>query len=213
MHNQRVIVYVSCQLKPHEENYPTHDLEMAAVVFALKIWRHYLYGTHCKMFTDHHSLKYIFTQRELNLRQRKWLELVKDCDLEIVYHEGKENVVADASSRKPRHKLGSMLVADELCQDLAQMKIELLGWGMTWGYLQIMQVEPEIYDHIRVARMEDNKMVELAIEVQYGHIQNFNIVSDRSLRFHGMWCIPKDQSDLKEQIMSEAHNIPYSVHP
>ena len=81
-------------------NYPTHDLDLAAVVHALKIWRHYLYGTSCQIMTDHKSLKYIFTQRELNMRQRRWLELIKDYDLDIVYHPGKANVVADALSRK-----------------------------------------------------------------------------------------------------------------
>ena len=83
MQNGKVIAYASRQLKPHELNYPTHDLELAAVVFALKIWRHYLYGVTCKIFTDHKSLKYIFTQKELNMRQRRWLELIKDYDLEI----------------------------------------------------------------------------------------------------------------------------------
>ncbi|XP_059307043.1 uncharacterized protein LOC132058603 [Lycium ferocissimum] len=100
MQNGKVIAYASRQLKKHEKNYPTHDLELAAVVFALKIWRHYLYGEHCDVFTDHKSLQYIFKQRELNLRQRRWLELLKDYDLNILYHPGKANVVADALSRK-----------------------------------------------------------------------------------------------------------------
>ena len=93
-----MITYASRQLKNHEENYPTHDLELAAVVFALKIWRHYLYGVPCRIFTDHKSLQYIFTQKELNLRQRRWLELIKDYDCTIEYHPGKANVVADALS-------------------------------------------------------------------------------------------------------------------
>ncbi|KAL5543368.1 hypothetical protein UlMin_007152 [Ulmus minor] len=96
MQNGKVIAYASRQLKDHERNYPTHDLELAAVVFALKIWRHYLYGVHCQIFTDHKSLKYFFTQKELNMRQRRWLELVKDYDCEILYHPGKANKVADA---------------------------------------------------------------------------------------------------------------------
>ena len=87
-------------MKKHEQNYPTHDLEMAAVVFALEIWRHYLYGVTCEIYTDHKSLKYIFQQRDLNLRQRRWLELLKDYDCSILYHPGKANVVADALSRK-----------------------------------------------------------------------------------------------------------------
>jgi hypothetical protein len=81
-----VIAYGSRQLRKHEGNYPTHDLELAAVVFALKSWRHYLYDEACDIYTDHKSLKYIFTQKELNLRQRRWLELIKDYDLSIHYH-------------------------------------------------------------------------------------------------------------------------------
>ncbi|GJS07162.1 putative reverse transcriptase domain-containing protein [Tanacetum coccineum] len=96
MQHGKVIAYASRQLKPYEVNYPTHDLELAAVVFALKIWRHYLYGETCDIFTDHKSLKYIFTQRELNMRQRRWLELLKDYDTNIQYHPGKANVVSDA---------------------------------------------------------------------------------------------------------------------
>jgi hypothetical protein len=100
MQEGRVIAYASRQLCRHELNYPTHDLELAAVVHALKIWRHYLFGQRCDIYTDHKSLKYIFTQNELNMRQRRWLELVKDYDLEIHYHPSKANVVADALSRK-----------------------------------------------------------------------------------------------------------------
>ncbi|KAL4309853.1 hypothetical protein GQ457_01G017270 [Hibiscus cannabinus] len=96
MQNENVVAYASRQLKPHELNYPTHDLELAAIVFALKIWRHYLYGEKCHMFTDHKSLKYLLTQKDLNLRQRRWMELLKDYDLVIDYHPGKANVVADA---------------------------------------------------------------------------------------------------------------------
>nr|XP_009793995.1 PREDICTED: uncharacterized protein LOC104240808 [Nicotiana sylvestris] len=101
----KVIAYVSRQLKAHEKNYPTHDLELAAVVFALKIWRHYLYGVYVDIFIDHKSLQYIFKQRKLNLRQRRWLELLKDYDVDILYHTGKANVVADALSRRSMGRL------------------------------------------------------------------------------------------------------------
>ena len=100
MQNGRVVAYASRQLKKHEQNYPTYDLEMAVVVFALKLWRHYLYGVTCEIYTDHKRLKYIFQQRDLNLRQRRWLELLKDYDCTILYHPGKANVLADALSRK-----------------------------------------------------------------------------------------------------------------
>ncbi|KAL0536139.1 hypothetical protein IC582_025073 [Cucumis melo] len=102
MQDGNVIAYASRPLKEHECNYPTHDLELAAVVLALKIWRHYLFGEKCHIFTDHKSLKYIFDQKEINLRQRRWLELIKDYDCTIEYHPGKANLVADALSRKLR---------------------------------------------------------------------------------------------------------------
>ncbi|GKE95662.1 putative reverse transcriptase domain-containing protein, partial [Tanacetum coccineum] len=89
-------------LKIHKKNYTTHDLELGAVVFALNIWRHYLYGTKCVVFTDHKSLQHILDQKDLNMRQRRWIELLSDYDCEIRYHPGKENVVADALNRKER---------------------------------------------------------------------------------------------------------------
>ncbi|GJX60693.1 putative reverse transcriptase domain-containing protein [Tanacetum coccineum] len=98
MQREKVIAYASRQLKVHEKNYTTHDLELGAVVFALKMWRHYLYGTKCVVFTDHKSLQHILDQKELNMRQRRWLELLSDYDCEIRYHPGKANVVADALS-------------------------------------------------------------------------------------------------------------------
>ncbi|GKA62618.1 putative reverse transcriptase domain-containing protein [Tanacetum coccineum] len=102
MQREKVISYASRQLKIHKKNYTTHDLELGAVVFALKIWRHYLYGTKCIVFTDHKSLQHILDQKELNMRQRRWLELLSDYDYDIRYHPGKANVVADALSRKER---------------------------------------------------------------------------------------------------------------
>jgi len=109
MMHGRVIAYASRQLKSHKKNYPTHDLELAAVIFTLKIWRHYLYGVSCEIYTDHKSLKYIFSQKELNMRQRRCLELVKDYDLTIHYHPRKANVVADALNRKLGGSLAALL--------------------------------------------------------------------------------------------------------
>ena len=100
MQDAKVVAYASRQLKPHEQNYLTHDLELAAVVFALKIWQHYLYGEKCRIFIDHKSLKYLLTRKDLNLGQRRWLELFKDYDCIIYYHPGKANVVEDALSRE-----------------------------------------------------------------------------------------------------------------
>ncbi|GJZ87573.1 putative reverse transcriptase domain-containing protein [Tanacetum coccineum] len=104
MQKERFIAYASRQLKIHEKNYTTHDLELRTVVFALKMWRHYLYSTKCVVFTNHKSLQHILDQNELNMRQRRWLELLSDYDCEIRYHPGKANMVADALSRKERIK-------------------------------------------------------------------------------------------------------------
>ncbi|GKC96184.1 putative nucleotidyltransferase, ribonuclease H, partial [Tanacetum coccineum] len=104
MQRGKVIAYASRQLKIHEKNYTTHDLELGAVVFALKTWRHYLYGTKSVIYTDHKSLQHIFNQKELNMRQRRWIELFSDYECKIHYHPGKANVVADALSRKERVK-------------------------------------------------------------------------------------------------------------
>nr|GEW52608.1 putative reverse transcriptase domain-containing protein [Tanacetum cinerariifolium] len=109
MQREKVIAYASRQLKVHERNYTTHDLELGSVVFALKIWRHCLYGTRCTVFTDHKSLQHILDQKDLNMRQRRWLELLIDYDCNIRYHPGKANVVADALSRKERDELVTLL--------------------------------------------------------------------------------------------------------
>ncbi|GJU87261.1 putative reverse transcriptase domain-containing protein [Tanacetum coccineum] len=104
MQKEKVIAYASRQLKIHKKNYTTHDLELGAVVFALKMWRYYLYDTKCIVFTDHMSLQHILDQKELNMRQRRWLELLSNYDCELRYHPGKANVVADALSQKNRLK-------------------------------------------------------------------------------------------------------------
>nr|GFA32143.1 putative reverse transcriptase domain-containing protein [Tanacetum cinerariifolium] len=105
MQREKVISYASRQLKIHEKNYTTYDLELGAVVFALKIWRHYLYGTKCRVFTDHKSLQRILDQNELNMRQRRWLDLLSDYDCDIHHYPWKANVVADTLSRKEREPL------------------------------------------------------------------------------------------------------------
>ena len=130
MQEGRVASYASRQLKPHELNYATHDLELATVVHALKIWRHFLIGNHCEVYTDHKSLKYIFTQKELNLRQRRWLELIKDYDMRLQYHPGKANVVADALSRKSH--VNTLMTAGqpkELAEDFCELCLEIVPRG------------------------------------------------------------------------------------
>jgi hypothetical protein len=145
MQEGRVIAFASWALRPHEINYPTHDLELAAVVHALKIWRHYLMGNCCNIFTDHKSLKYIFTQSDLNMIQRRWLELIKDCDLEVHYHPGEANVVADALSCKVHwNHLEVELYSDTLCEDMRKLNLEVVEQG----YLYVPAAESDLYDRI-----------------------------------------------------------------
>jgi hypothetical protein len=130
MQDNRVISYTSRALRPHEQNYPTHDLELAVVVHALKIWRRYLMGAHCNIYTDHKSLKYIFTQADLNMRPQRWLELIMDYDLEVHYHPGKANVVADALSRKTQCNCITMdSKIATLCNELRKLNMEVVSRG------------------------------------------------------------------------------------
>ena len=114
--NRQIVAYASSQMKVHEKNYLTHDLELAAVVFVLKIWRHYLYGSKFEVLSDHKNLKYLFDQKELNIRQRRWLEFLKDYDFQLSYHLGKANVVVDALSRKLLHMSALMVKELELIE-------------------------------------------------------------------------------------------------
>jgi hypothetical protein len=128
MQDGHMVAYASWQLRKHEVNYPTHDLELAAVVHDLKIWRHYLMGKRCELCTDHKSLKYIVTQSNLSLRQRRWLELIKDYDLGINYHPGKANVVADTLSHRCQV---SQLVVDSmpfvLCEEFDKLNLRIVA--------------------------------------------------------------------------------------
>ena len=110
MQNEKLVAYGSRQLKDHERNYPTHDLELVTVVFALKSWRHYLYGENFELFMDHKSLKYLFTQKDLILRQRRWIECLEDYRFMMSYYPGKANVVADALSKKTHRIVACMAI-------------------------------------------------------------------------------------------------------
>jgi len=127
MQHRHVTAYASRQLKPHERNYLTHDLELTAVIFPLKIWRHYLLGDKVLIYTDHKSLKYIFTQKELNIRQRRWLELMADYDIDLKYHPGKVNVVPDALSRKPENNMLIQLTRQkELLREIIKLNLMII---------------------------------------------------------------------------------------
>ena len=168
MQHKRVVVYASRQLKKHELNYLTHDLELAAVIFALKTWRHYLYGATCQIFTDHKSFKYLFTRKELNLRQRRWMELLKNYDCTIDYHPGKANVVADALSRKSIGSLAYMQTVQlplmvELCELGVELRMHALG-----ALFASFQQRPILVDCILGAQLEDPYLMSMRKKVEEG---------------------------------------------
>jgi hypothetical protein len=155
MQEGQVVAYASHQLKRHEENYPTHGLEFVAVVHALKIWRHYLLGNHCNIYTDHKSLKYIFTQSDLNMRQRRWPELIKVYDLEVHYHPGKANVIANALSRKAQCNcltIGPPL--HTLCDEFWKLEMGMVKEG----YLGALIIKSDLYDQLKEAQKNNKGM-------------------------------------------------------
>jgi hypothetical protein len=152
MQDNRVIDYASRALRPHEPNYPSHDLELAAVIHALKLWRHYLMGTYYNIYTDHKSPRYIFTQDDLNMRQKRWLELIKDYDLEVQYHPGKDNVVADALSSKSHcHCLTVKFYNETLYHEMGKLNLEMIPQGT----LNYISVEPTLHDQVIIAQLND----------------------------------------------------------
>jgi hypothetical protein len=154
-----VVAYASRQLRKHEEKYPTHDLELAAVVHALKIWRHYIIGKRCEVYSDHKSLKYIFTQPDLNLRQWRWLELIKDYDLGILYHPGKANVVADALSRRSHV---NMLATRELLLEFCK-EFEKLNLGCV-SNTEVIIMEVDL--SLEQGQLEDAKIQEIMEQIK-----------------------------------------------
>jgi hypothetical protein len=209
MQEGKVIAYASRQLRKHEKNYPTHDLELAVVVHALKIWRHYMIGNKCKIFTDHKSLKYIFTQKELNLRQRRWIELIKDYDLEIQYHLGKANVVADALSHKGQvNNITTHLMAQKLCWEMEQLNLGMLN-NME---ATVMEVESTLEEEIRKGQETDEKIKEIKTQISLGKAPDFIEDDQGTLWFKKRICVPEIEH-LRQLILREAHDSAYSIHP
>jgi hypothetical protein len=207
MQEGRVVAYASRQLKTHEENYPTHDIELAAVVHALKIWRHYLIGNKCEIYTDHKSLKYIFTQPDLNLRQRRWLELIKDYNLEIHYHPGKANVVTDALSRKAYcHHLVTQ--ESELCEEMRKLNLTIVPHSLNYN----LSVCPILDDQIKEAQKDDEELMRIKGQTGENKAPDFRVDQYGTLWFKKRLCVP-EQGHFRNTIMDEAHNSAYSIHP
>nr|CAH66120.1 OSIGBa0146N20.5 [Oryza sativa] len=209
MQEGKVVAYASRQLRPHENNYPTHDLELAAVVHALKIWRHYLYGNHTEIYTDHKSLKYIFTQPDLNMRQRRWLELIKDYDMEIHYHPGKANVVADALSRKSYCNMSEgRCLPWELCQEFEKLNLGIVSKG----FVAALEAKPTLFDQIREAQVNDPDIQEIKKNMRRGKAVGFVEDKQGTVWLGERICVPENK-ELKDTIMKEAHETLYSIHP
>jgi hypothetical protein len=208
MQEGHVIAYASHQLRKHELNYPTHDLELAVVVHALKIWRHYIMGTKCQVYTDHKSLKYIFTQKDLNLRQHGWLELIKDYDLEIHYHPGKANLVADALSHKKHvHSAIVAQLPDEIVEDFRRLNLGIVAHteGVT------IDVEPTLEQEIRKGQIGDAKIKEINDLITEGRGPEFTEDEQDTIWFKDRICVLEIES-LRETILKEAHDSNYSIH-
>ncbi|WVZ89427.1 hypothetical protein U9M48_035838 [Paspalum notatum var. saurae] len=209
MQEGRVIAYASRQLRKHEANYPTHDLELAAVVHALKIWRHYLLGNTCHIYTDHKSLKYIFTQPELNMRQRRWLKLIKDYDLEIHYHPGKANVVADALSRRAHcNVIEARPTGRVICWEMDE--IEMPTEQLVELYSLI--IEPTIKDLVIVAQKQDPGMAHIREGIDEEKKACFTLDDQGVLWFNNRLIVPKDM-ELRKKILDEAHTSVLTMHP
>jgi hypothetical protein len=205
MQEGQVMSYFSKQLRRHEEHYPTHDLELAAVVMALRTWRHYLLGNVIHIYTDHKSLKYIFTQPDLNMRWRRWLELIKNYELEVHYHPGKANVVADVLSRKAHYiYLPAISLTEKESSNRVLSSLSLFNLTLT----------PTLRDEIIAAQKDDKGM---------GHIRRRMVEGDPivvcfredvqgTLWFKQRLVLPKREA-LKKKILDEAHASRYSIHP
>ena len=139
----KVVVYASRQLKYYETRYPTHDMELATLVFALKTWRHYLYGVHCEIYTDHKTLKYLFTQKQPNVCQGRWLELLKDYNFTINYYSGKANKVADALSRKSTDNVAMLRgLSKELIKEIVEFGLEIVSGKLSSLHVRSVTKNP-----------------------------------------------------------------------
>ena len=186
-----MVAYASWQLKPHEKNYPTHDMELAAIVFALKIRRQYLYREKCFIYTFHRSLKYLPSQRELNLRQCRWMELIKDYDCMIDYHPGKANVMANALSRNSVQTLRALNAHLSLI-DNGEIVVELIA-------------RPDLLNRVLEAQKNDEKFSSILSQIGEGKGTEFSVKEDGSLYYKDRVCVTND-SELKKAILEEAHS-------
>jgi hypothetical protein len=208
MQDGHMVAYASWQLRRHEVNYPTHDFELATVVHALKIWMHYLMGKRCELYMDHKSLKYIFTQSNLNLRQRRWLELIKNYDIGINYQPRNANVVADALSR--RSHVSRLVVESmpfELCQEFDKLNRRIVANTKAME----MDVGSSLLQEIQKGQLEDEKIQEIKHNIKEEKSPGFSEDGEGVLWYKGRICV-SGVKELKDKILHEAHESAYSIH-
>ncbi|KAK9146004.1 hypothetical protein Sjap_005907 [Stephania japonica] len=203
MQDKKVIAYASRQLKIHEKNYPVHDLELAAVVFALKLWRHYLYGEKFTVYSDHKSLKYLFTQSDLNMRQRRWLEFLKDYDFTLEYHPGKANVVADALSRV---RLES---ESEVVMQIHEVPVEDSDVIRNQEHVQ-MRAEPIALFRVIDCQRADSEYGRYRSLADNIDDKDWRLSGDGALRFRDRVWIPSHRQ-LRDDLLKEAHRSWFSA--
>ena len=176
---------------------------------ALKTWRHFLIGNHCEVYTDHKSLKYIFTQKELNLRQRRWLELIKDYDMKLHYYPRKANVGADALIRKSHvNILMTGGLPRELAEDLRELCLEIVPRG----YVATLEIQSTLMDRIREAQKADKGIAAIKEKLSKGKAKGFREDEHHTLWFEDRVYVPTDP-EIRKLILQEAHDSPYSIHP
>ena len=206
MQDGRVIAYASRQLREHETNYPTHDLELAAVVFALNIWQSYLYGEKVQIFTDHKSLKYVFTQGDLNLRQRRWMELLADYDLGIDYHPGKANLVADALSRR-KSDVSRARETQELVTALTNLHLCATTVNEEGVGLEVVE-QADLLSRISKAQQTDSTLQGMVDK----EVSGYRTVGNGTILFKGRVGVPHG-GNLRDELLAQAHQSRFSIHP
>ena len=204
------MVYGSRQLKNNERNYPMHDMELAAIVSTLKFWRHYLYDEHFEVFSDHKSMKYIFTQ-DLNMRQRKWMEYQEDYNFTLHYHLGKANVVVDALSRKSRGVLASIASREwQMLETIGQFSLQYSE--QAYGDIGSLVAMPSLLSRVIESQGQDAKLVSIRDRVQSSiGEEGWAIHIDGNLQYRGRVSVPQ-LTDLRKKILKEFHCSRFAVH-
>ena len=187
-------------------------MELGAIVFTLKIWRHYLYGEQFEVYSDHKSLKYIFTQRDLNMRQRRWMEFLEDYEFTLHYHPGKANVVADALSRKSRGALASIVSQEwRMLETVGQFGLQY--YEQAQGRLGILVATPSLLSRVIESQGQDGEIVSIRDRVQSGTgDEGWTVHAEGSLRYRGRVVVPQ-LTDFRKEILKEFHCSRFSMHP